>query len=32
MNCKHCGAALVEGANFCMKCGAKVEKEIHCHV
>ena len=31
MNCKHCGAALVEGANFCMKCGTKVEKEIHCH-
>lgn len=31
MNCKKCGAELHPEANFCMKCGAKVEKEIFCH-
>jgi len=31
MNCKQCGAQLHPEANFCMKCGAKVEKEIRCY-
>lgn len=28
MVCRHCGAPLKPGANFCGKCGAKVEPEI----
>lgn len=32
MNCKKCGAELHPEANFCMKCGAQVEKEIPCYV
>jgi len=30
MKCKSCGAELHPEANFCMKCGAKVEKEFPC--
>lgn len=30
MNCKHCGAEIVEGANFCMKCGMEVGREKFC--
>ncbi len=28
--CKKCGAELLEGACFCMKCGSKVENEVIC--
>lgn len=31
MNCKKCGTELHPEANFCMQCGAKVEKEVGCH-
>jgi hypothetical protein len=30
MKCKVCNADIVEGANFCLMCGAKVEREIFC--
>lgn len=30
MKCRKCGAILVDGANFCCDCGAKVEIEINC--
>lgn len=30
MNCKKCGAKLHEDANFCMRCGAKVDIVITC--
>lgn len=30
MQCKKCGAELMDGAKFCMKCGTKVEQEILC--
>jgi ribosomal protein L40E len=30
MRCKNCNAQLVDGANFCMECGTKVEKDIFC--
>ncbi len=28
--CKNCGADLIEGACFCMKCGSKIENEVIC--
>ena len=30
MYCKKCGAKLHDEANFCMKCGEQVNKELHC--
>lgn len=30
MNCKKCGTKVMENANFCMNCGAKIEREIVC--
>ena len=30
MNCSSCGAPLVEGARFCMKCGLPVEQKLLC--
>ncbi len=30
MKCKSCGAELIEGSNFCFKCGSKVERELRC--
>ena len=30
MNCSVCGNEILDGARFCVKCGAEVTKEIFC--